>query len=109
MPHSTVARTTTIDSHQVDVASLETIDFGRLATKEPAEVEKLFNASQMPGFFYLDLQSEHTKQIIADLPDVYALAEKYFDQPLEVKMKDYGDGQYSGCVHNPFHGFLGRC
>lgn len=110
MPHSTVARTTIIDGHQVDVASLETIDFGRLETKEPDEVEKLLNASQMPGFFYLDLQSEHTKQIIADLPDVYALAEKYFDQPPEVKMKDYGDGQYSGCVHSPkFRVFLGRC
>lgn len=109
MPHSTVARTTTIDGHQVDVTSLETIDFGRLATKEPAEVEKLLNASQKPGFFYLDLQSEHTKQIITDLPNVYALAEKYFDQPPEVKMKDYGDGQYSGCVHNQqLCGFLGR-
>lgn len=99
MPHRTAARTTTIDGHQVDVASLETIDFGSLATKEPAEVEKLLNASQMPGFFYLDLQSEHTKQIITDLPDIYVLAEKYFDQPLEVKMKDHGDGQYSGWVH----------
>lgn len=100
MPHSTVSRTTTIDGHQVDVASLETIDFGRLVATESAEVEKLLNASQMPGFFYLDLQSEVTKQIIADLPDVYAVAEKYFDQPQEVKMKDYGDGQYSGWVHN---------
>ena len=110
MPHSTVARTTIIDGHQVDVASLETIDFGRLETREPAEVEKLLNASQMPGFFYLDLQSEHTRQIIADLPDVYALAEKYFDQPTEVKMKDYGDGEYSGSVHNQlFRAFLGSC
>lgn len=96
MPHSTVARTFTIDGHQVDVASLETIDFGRLATKDPAEVEKLLNASQMPGFFYLDLQSEPAKQVVADLPDVYALTEKYFDQPLEVKMKDYRPGQDGG-------------
>lgn len=98
MPHRTAPRTTTIDGHQVDVASLETIDFGRLATKEPAEVEKLLNASQIPGFFYLDLLSEHTKQIITDLPEIYQLAEKYFDQPPEVKMKDHGDGPYKGWV-----------
>ncbi len=99
MPHSTVAPTTTIDGHQVDVASLETIDFGRLATKEPDEVEKLLNASQMPGFFYLDLQNERTKQILADLPAIYAASEKYFDEPHEVKMKDYRDGQDIGWVH----------
>lgn len=115
MPHRTAPHTTTtIDGHQVDVASLETIDFGRLATKEPAEVEKLLNASQMPGFFYLDLQSEKdTKQIIEDLPEIYQLAEKYFDQPLEVKLKDHGDGPYSGWVsHDPIKNSLasrGRC
>lgn len=115
MPHRTAAaRTTTIDGHQVDVASLETIDFGRLAAREPAEVEKLLNASQMPGFFYLDLgRSEHTEQIITDLPDIYLLAEKYFDQPSEVKMKDHRDEQYSGCVHkrstqNPVAFFCGK-
>lgn len=96
MPHRTAPRITTIDGYQVDVASLETIDFGRLATKEPAEIEKLLNVSQLPGFFYLDLQSENTKQIIEDLPEIYQLSEKYFDQPPEVKLKDYEDGPYSG-------------
>ena len=100
MPHSTVAHNVTIDGRQVDVASLETIDFGRLATKEPAEVEKLLNASKMPGFFYLDLQSEPGKQLVTDLPDVYALAEKYFDQPHEIKMKDFRAGQDGGWVHD---------
>lgn len=111
MPHRIAAHTTTIDGHQFDVASLETINFGRLATKEPAEVEKLLNASQMPGFFYLDLQSEHTKQIITDLPDIYVLAGKYFDQPPEVKMKDHQDGQYSGWVSTIKNSVasLGRC
>lgn len=96
MPHSTVARSTVIDGHQVDVASLETIDFGRLATKEPAEVERLLNASQMPGFFYLDLRNEPTKEILAGLLEVYAVAEKHFDEPPEVKMKDYRAGQDCG-------------
>jgi hypothetical protein len=110
MPHSTVARTTTIDGHQVDVASLETIDLGRLATKEPAEVEKLLNASQMPGFFYLDLRNEPTKEILAGLRDVYAAAEKYFNEPPKVNMKDYRAEQDCRWVHNrEIRGFLGRC
>jgi isopenicillin N synthase-like dioxygenase len=109
MPHSTVARNTTIDGHQVDVASLETIDFGRLVAKEPAEVEKLLNASQMPGFFYLNLQNEPTGEILAGLLDVYAIAEKYFDEPSEVKLKDYKAGQDSGWVNKQqIRDFLGQ-
>jgi hypothetical protein len=109
MPHSTVARTTTIDGHQVDVASLETIDLGRLAAKEPAEVEKLLNASQMPGFFYLDLRNEPTKEILAGLRDVYAAAEKHFNEPPKVDMKDHRAGPDCRWVHNrPILGLLGR-
>lgn len=95
MPHSTVVRSTIIDGHEIDVTSLETIDLGRLATKEPAEIEKLLHASQMPGFFYLDLQNEPTKKILADLPNVYAVIEKYFDEPPEGKAKDGEEGQDS--------------
>ena len=89
MPHSTAARTATIDGHEIDVASLETINYGRLAAKEPAEVEKLLKACQMPGFFYLDFQSGPAKELIADVPGIYAASKQYFDQPQEVKMKDY--------------------
>lgn len=79
---------------------LWTIDLGRLVTKEPDEVEKLLHASQMPGFFYLDLQNEPAKQLLADLPEFYAVSEKYFDEPHEVKMKDYRAEQERGWVHN---------
>lgn len=89
MPHSTAARTATIDGHEIDVASLEIINYGRLAAKEPAEVEKLLKACQMPGFFYLDFQNGSAKELIADVPDIYAVSKQYFDQPQEVKMKDY--------------------
>lgn len=89
MPHSTSPRTATIDGHEIDVASLETIDYGRLSAKEPAEVEKLLHACQMPGFFYLDFQNGPAKELIADVPEIYAVSKQYFDQPQEVKMKDY--------------------
>lgn len=99
MSHSTVAHNTTIDGCQVDVAPLETINFGRLANKDPAEVEKLLNASRMPGFFHLDLQNEPTNEILPALRDVYAVAENYFDEPSEGKIKDHRAGQDSGWVH----------
>ena len=110
MPHSTIEHNTTIDSQQFDVASLETIDFARLATKEPAEVEKLLRASQMPGFFYLDLQNEPAKDILADLRDVYAVTEKYFDEPSGTETKGSIPGQDSRWVYIPqFWDFLRRC
>ena len=95
MPHSTVEHDTTIDGQRVNVASLETIDFGRLANKEPVEIEKLLHASEMPGFFHLDLQNEPAKGILADLRDVYAVAEKYFDEPSGAEMKDSKSGRDS--------------
>ena len=93
MPHSTAAPTATIDGHGIELASLETNNFERFAAKEPTEAEKLFNACQMPGFFYLDFQNGPAKELLTDVPEIYALAKKYFDQPQEVKMKDYRVGQ----------------
>lgn len=89
MPHSTAARTAIIDGHEIDVASLETINYGRLAAREPDEVEKLLKACQMPGFFYLDFQSGPAQELITAVPDIYAASKQYFDQPQEVKLKDY--------------------
>lgn len=94
MPHSTSLPTAVVGGKQIDVASLETIDLARLATADPDEVEKLLKASCSPGFFYLDLRNDPSGiRVLADLPAVYAISEKYFDQPHELKMKDYRDGQ----------------
>ncbi len=96
MPHSTVEQDTMIDGQPVHVASLETIDFGRLAVKESTEIEKLLHASEMPGFFYLDLRNEPAKEILADLREVYAVTETYFDEPSGAEVKDSKSGQESG-------------
>ncbi len=96
MPHSTGTHTATIDGQQVNVASLETIDLGRLEANEPAEVEKLLNASQMPGFFYLNFGDYMTKKFLEDLPTIYAAAEEYFDKPEDEKKNDIRDGQDRG-------------
>lgn len=90
----TISPTTTIRGKKIDVAPLETIDYARLVNQEPSEAQKLLRAAQSPGFFYLDLRNNpSTKKMLRDLSDVYSLSEQYFDQPHEVKMKDYRQGQ----------------
>ncbi|KAI5839455.1 hypothetical protein DFP73DRAFT_561694 [Morchella snyderi] len=93
MPHNT-SSTTMVNGTEVDVADLEVIDFSRLAANEPAEVEKLYKASKSPGFFYLDLTGED--RYLGEVRNMYSLSDKYFDQPLEVKMKDCRESEERG-------------
>lgn len=98
MPHNAVLHTAMANGTLVEIAPLEVIDFVRLASQEPAEVEKLLKSAQTPGFFYLDLQSNSTRKYLADLQTMYAVTEKYFDQPHEVKVEDYRVLQERGWV-----------
>lgn len=91
-----MSHTTVYDGHRVDIAPLETIDFVRLAAKEPAEIDRLLKSCQTPGFFYLDLRGVTTQQILADLQNVLNITEKYFDQPHDLKMRDYRASQDRG-------------
>ena len=78
-----------LHGQQVRIAPLETIDFARLASKDPLETSRLLRCCQTHGFFYLDLQgTDSTRQVISDEKDVLKFMENYFDQPLEAKMKD---------------------
>ena len=81
-------RTTIVDGTTVEIAPLETIDFASLVRKDPGEIAKLLKSSQTHGFFYVDLQNDATNQILTDLQGILRVVERYFDQPLEVKMKD---------------------
>lgn len=96
MPSRTAPYTATVGGRQINIAPLETINYAGLVAKEPAEVDKLLNAARTPGFFYLDLRDDSTKEILADLREMYALTERYFDQPHELKMKDCREGQDRG-------------
>ena len=70
------------------IASLETIDFGRLIDKDKAEQHKLFAICVKDGFFYLDLQSPSISKILSDKENVARMMEAYFALPLDEKMKD---------------------
>ena len=87
MAHNS-ARIALLEGSPVNIAPLETIDFSRIATKEPAEAAKLLKAAQSDGFFYLDLQNDVADLMLAERRNIVHIMEKYFDQPFEVKMKD---------------------
>ena len=89
--------TAEIKGKEIDVAILETIDLARLAAQEPTEVKKLLEASQYPGFFYLDLRNDASfKEALIDLPSVYDCSETYFNQSHALKMRDYRENQEPG-------------
>jgi isopenicillin N synthase-like dioxygenase len=73
----------------IPVARLSTISLVKLRAKDPVELIFLDKAASNTGFFYLDLREDSEgKRVLAHLPDVYAVAEKYFSQPQETKAKD---------------------
>ena len=73
----------------VVVRSLPTLDLD-LRTSFGLEIaskaKKLLNACQTHGFFYLGLTSDPTLRQYRE--EVQAVMKHYFEQPLEVKMRD---------------------
>ncbi|XP_044718949.1 uncharacterized protein HRG_07514 [Hirsutella rhossiliensis] len=80
--------------HLPDTSTVANLDIARLAAKDASEVARLLEATQNPGFFYLDFRNEPTMNHVAQQArGVYTVTEEYFDQPTEVKMKDVREGQ----------------
>lgn len=73
----------------IPVAQPSIISLAKLRIKDPAELALLDKAASNTGFFYLDLRGDaEGERMLAHLPDVYAVVEKYFSQPEEAKVKD---------------------
>jgi isopenicillin N synthase-like dioxygenase len=70
------------------IAALDTIDFSRLAIRDPIEVEKLLKLSERDGFFYLDMRNDELRQILVDVQGILRVMEAFFSLPLEEKMKN---------------------
>ena len=70
----------------VSVANLPVVSLSKLQNAEPGEAVTLLKACQSHGFFYLDLQ--HAGTILEDWKALLQQMDKFFDQPLEVKMED---------------------
>ena len=82
------------DNNNVAVAKLETISLALLLAHDAAEGQRLLEAARSQGFFYLNFQNESSAtKLLADLPDIYAVTDRYFDQPYEEKVKDFRQNQ----------------
>jgi isopenicillin N synthase-like dioxygenase len=64
------------------------LNAGKLIQNDKLEVDRLLLACKTYGFFYLDLSAEETSYLTQDWEDVLAFMNWYFDQPLDVKLKD---------------------
>jgi hypothetical protein len=74
---------------QLDLASLPIVDLAKLRSNDGEETSKLVRASSRSGFFFLDLRNDPTgKELLKRLPKAYSLAQSYFDQTEDVKLKD---------------------
>ena len=69
------------------VAHLKTINLVKLMTRDPSELNKLLEACQTDGFFYLGLTSLDKQSLLGDWRELLSLVEKWFNQPLDNKMK----------------------
>lgn len=72
-----------------DTSTVATVDLARLLAQDGAEVEKLTQAMEGPGYFYLDFRNDPSTQKVVDQARViYAASDSYFEQPAETKAKD---------------------
>ncbi|KAK1763029.1 Clavaminate synthase-like protein [Phialemonium atrogriseum] len=70
---------------KVPVYPMETIDYARLLSQEPEEVERLVRCCQTEGFFYLDLQGIDGRRMLDDEQSTLKLMHRFFESPLEAK------------------------
>lgn len=74
---------------KIPLAKLETISFEKLETNDPETCERLLNACQSPGFFYIAFDDENrAKTFRRELDVLYAASFAYFSQPDSDKMVD---------------------
>ncbi|KAH8812193.1 hypothetical protein F5884DRAFT_820165 [Xylogone sp. PMI_703] len=84
-----ITQTVQWNGQQVPVYDMETVDFSKLLSQEPDEIEKLVNCCKAEGFFYIDLQNIEGRRILDDEQETLKLMHRFFESPLEVK-NEYG-------------------
>jgi len=77
-------------------ARLETLDFRKLLQRDQFELSKLLKACQQQGFFYLDPADLNSPRGFNDRLEAISVAQKWFDRPLEEKMKVHQDSVTKG-------------
>jgi len=69
------------------MASLAVVSYEALANKDAAEIQKLVQASQTVGMFYLDLRGPRTKTIFEDVPIIFRTGHEFFNLPQDSEEK----------------------
>ena len=69
------------------MASLAVVDYEALANKDAVEIQKLVQASQTMGMFYLDLRGPRTKAIFEDVSTNFKTGRKFFNLPQDSEEK----------------------
>ncbi|KAI5867191.1 Clavaminate synthase-like protein [Durotheca rogersii] len=80
-----VPQTVEWNGKKVPVYPMEIIDFSKLLSQEPAEIEKLVRSCQDEGYFYLDLRNIDGRRLLEDQQETLKLMYRFFDAPLEAK------------------------
>jgi isopenicillin N synthase-like dioxygenase len=62
----------------IQIAQLQTINFSRLLSQEPAELDKLLHLCKTEGFFYLDLQDIDGRRMLDDKASLLKVMERFF-------------------------------
>ena len=73
----------------IPIADLSIISLARLRQADKAEKALLEDAASTTGFFFLDFRGDTAgDRMLANLPGLFSVAEKYFTQPEEIKSED---------------------
>lgn len=78
-------KTVSYNGEELPVCELETINFSRLLSQEPAEINKLLQCCQNAGFFYLDLRDIDGRRMLEDHQRLLALMRRFFNSPHDEK------------------------
>jgi isopenicillin N synthase-like dioxygenase len=68
-------------------ADLHVLNFCSLQSGDESELAKLLSACEQHGFFYLDLRDWESGEILHSLEETWNIMKRWFDQPLQEKLK----------------------
>lgn len=78
-------RTVQWNGKTVPVYPMQTFDFSRLLSQEPAELERLVRCCQTEGYFYIDLEGIDGRRFLEDQQETLKLMHRFFEAPQEAK------------------------
>lgn len=85
------------NNKKIKIAQVPVIDYDKLLSGNQTEISRLVDICQSLGFFYLNLNG-NGQSLLDDSRNAFKFMEKYFDQPLDVKLQDTRQSVTHGLV-----------